>query len=374
MNTEIILQDLGLSEGEIKTYLTLLKRGSSTVAKIKEESGLHRTTVYDFLEKLMQKGLVSYVVQGGVNYYNASQPERLKQLLKEKAEKLDMIMPDLENLARLPKDEIKVEVYKGKQGFNTVLNKIIATKKDMYGFGFEEEKYEQLDPILMQQYFRKCNENKIKENVFVKRNTTFLYKHPHIKYHFLPDDYFNPNPSMTFGNYVAIQVWEPLTTILIENKALADAYKKHFNFLKDQSSMIFRGWEQVKRIFDESLELMKPGDEILTYGTSQDADKYVNYFREHNIIGIKKRIKARIMIDERAKKNIAICKETGWEVCSLKPEQGSAMEVDIYGKRAFMVIWKKNPKQVTAIIFNDQEIVKSLKQYGEMLWKLAKPI
>ncbi|MBI3033007.1 helix-turn-helix domain-containing protein [Candidatus Woesearchaeota archaeon] len=374
MNKELVLQELGLSEGEIKTYLSLLKRGFSTVAKIKEDSGLHRTTVYDFLEKLMQKGLVSYVVQGGVNYYKASPPERLKQLLKEKEDKLKTIMPELESLAKLPKDEIKVEVYKGKQGFNTVLNKIIAVRKDMYGFGFEEEKYEQMDKIMMEQYFRKCNENNIKENVFVKRSTSFLYKHPHIRYHFLPDDYFNPNPSMTFGNYVAIQVWEPLTTILIENKALADSYKKYFNFLKDQSSMIFRGWNEVKKIFDESLELMKAGDEILTYGTSQDADNYVDYFREHNIIGIKKNIKARIMIDQRAKKNIAMCKATGWQVCSLKPGQGTAMEVDIYGKCAFMVIWKKDPRQVTAILFNDPEIVKSLKQYGEMLWKSAKPM
>ena len=306
MDIRPVLLELGLSEGEITTYLTLLKLGSSQVAKIKEESGLHRTTVYDFLEKLLNKALVNYVVKGGVKYYKAADPNKLIEFLHEKQEKLNQIMPELNKLAKFTKDDVKVEVYKGKEGIKSLLNKVITTGRDMYGFGFEEEKYEQMDPIMMKQYFRKCQELGIKENIFVKRNSGFLFHEKHIRYYYLPDDYFNPNPSMTFGDYVAIHLWEPLMVILIENKNLADAYRKHFNFLKDQSSMIFRGWEEVKQVFIDHLEKLNPNDEIFTYGTSQNADSCVSFFHEHNIIAKQKKLRCRIAIDKRARKNSRI--------------------------------------------------------------------
>ena len=49
MEINKVLENLGLKEGEIKVYLDLLKFNQSSVAKIKERTQLHRTTIYDFL-------------------------------------------------------------------------------------------------------------------------------------------------------------------------------------------------------------------------------------------------------------------------------------------------------------------------------------
>ena len=66
MDVKQVLSELGLSEGEIKVYMALLKLGSSPVSALKEETKLHRTTIYDFIEKLLNKGLVNHVIKNNV--------------------------------------------------------------------------------------------------------------------------------------------------------------------------------------------------------------------------------------------------------------------------------------------------------------------
>jgi len=113
MEIKQVLQDSDLSEGESEVYLALLKLGSSPVSKIKEESGLHRTTIYDFLEKLLNKGLVNYVIQNNIKYYKASHPNKLIDFVKEKEEDLKEILPELKEMAEFQREDLKVEVYKG---------------------------------------------------------------------------------------------------------------------------------------------------------------------------------------------------------------------------------------------------------------------
>ncbi|MBI2581890.1 helix-turn-helix domain-containing protein [Candidatus Woesearchaeota archaeon] len=94
------LKTIGLSEGESKIYLALLKIGSSTVAKITKEVKIHRTNVYDFLEKLLIKGLVNYVIKGGVKHFKATHPNKLHDYLKEKENVVSTILPNLTELAK----------------------------------------------------------------------------------------------------------------------------------------------------------------------------------------------------------------------------------------------------------------------------------
>ncbi len=75
---EQILEEIGFTRNEIKIYLALLKLGASTTGKIIESTGLHRAIVYDTLEKLLKKGIVSFVIQNNRKVFKAYDPERLK--------------------------------------------------------------------------------------------------------------------------------------------------------------------------------------------------------------------------------------------------------------------------------------------------------
>ena len=231
MDIKTVLKDIGLSDGETKVYLALLKLGSVPVSDIKEETQIHRTTIYDFLENLLNKGLVSYVIKNNVKFYKAAEPDKLLEILKEKEENLKEILPTLTKLSEIQKEEIKVEIYKGLEGFKTVHNDIIKVGKDLIGFGVDEIRFKEMSSVFMEQYFKKKYEKGIKERLLTSEKAKFIFDKKGTYYRFIPDEFFNPTATFVYWNKVAIIVWEPLTIIMIENQGLAESYKKYFELL-----------------------------------------------------------------------------------------------------------------------------------------------
>ena len=93
VNQEALVK-FGLSENESKVYLFLLRQGSSKVNEIYEGTKIQRTFVYEILRNLLEKGLVSYVVKSGIKYFEASNPDKLKEIIEEKKILLDKILPE----------------------------------------------------------------------------------------------------------------------------------------------------------------------------------------------------------------------------------------------------------------------------------------
>ncbi|MBI2130057.1 helix-turn-helix domain-containing protein, partial [Candidatus Woesearchaeota archaeon] len=94
MDTKV-LEKIGLTRNQSEVYLALLKLGSATAQQIIKESGMHRSRVYDSLEKLQQLGLVSSVVKDYKRYFQAAKPEKLFEYVDEKKEAISQILPEL---------------------------------------------------------------------------------------------------------------------------------------------------------------------------------------------------------------------------------------------------------------------------------------
>ena len=62
MNSKI-LEKFGLTEGESKVYLALLKIGKSTIGDIVKEANVSNSKVYDILDRLNKKGLIGIVTE-----------------------------------------------------------------------------------------------------------------------------------------------------------------------------------------------------------------------------------------------------------------------------------------------------------------------
>ncbi|HLC74920.1 MAG TPA: helix-turn-helix domain-containing protein [Candidatus Nanoarchaeia archaeon] len=231
------LKKIGLSDGESMVYLALLKLGSSSVHKINEEARMHRTTIYDFLEKLLTKGLVNYVIKGGVKYYKATHPNKLLDYIKEKESIVTDILPELDKISTFHKDEIIVEVYKGVEGVKTLLKDVLREGKDHVIFGIDESMFkEKLGPF-MDWYFKEEKRRGFKERILTGDDAPYVYEYETALYRYLPPESFNPTPTYVYGDNVAILIWEPFSVIRIKNAALADSYAKYFEIL----------WEMAKK-------------------------------------------------------------------------------------------------------------------------------
>ncbi len=127
-NKEQILKEYGLSNNEIKVYLASLALGTSKVNEIARKADLLRTTTYEVLKTLVEKGLVSYVIKSGVRYFEVADPNKLISILEEKKEKVALILPELESLKKSVTEKPAIELYEGKAGLKTILDDIIKSK------------------------------------------------------------------------------------------------------------------------------------------------------------------------------------------------------------------------------------------------------
>jgi sugar-specific transcriptional regulator TrmB len=119
------LKEAGLTDGETRVYLALLELGSSTIGPILEKSGITRSIIYRILEKLIKKGLVSYITKEKTKYYQAAQPSKIldyvdsreKELEKNK-KKIQSMIPQLMLKQQLAKKS-EANIYEGFKGLMT---------------------------------------------------------------------------------------------------------------------------------------------------------------------------------------------------------------------------------------------------------------
>tara|TARA_Y100000310_G_C20446084_1_gene698474 strand:- start:45 stop:797 length:753 start_codon:yes stop_codon:yes gene_type:complete len=242
MNTSI-LKKIGLTDNEIKIYLDLLKSGVSTAYEIGKRTGIYRVHVYDKLEQLMDKSLVTHVFKGAKKYFQATSPEKIKHYLEDKKrdletqeEEVNLLLPELEAISNLPKEDTFVEVFKGKEGLKYFLKDIIKAKEEVLVTGIEDVKYQEAIPVFMKQYFRDLRKLKIKERIITsKKERVFMFSKdiaPTTNYRFLEEKQFNPTNTFVYGNKVVIVTWgTPVMAVMIKNKEIAVTYRNHFEHL-----------------------------------------------------------------------------------------------------------------------------------------------
>jgi sugar-specific transcriptional regulator TrmB len=242
MNLEA-LRSIGLTENEIKIYLDLLKSGSSTAYEIGKRTGIYRVHVYDKLEQLMNKGLATHIYRGAKKHFQATSPSKIKQYIEDKKKELELqeeavdnLLPELEKIFNLPKEDTFVEVFKGKEGLKYFLKDIIKTEKEVLVTGIDDQKYEEILPIFMKQYFRDLKNKNIKERVItIKKKKVFLFSKklaPTTEYKFLEAKQFNPTNTFIYGNKVVIVTWgSPVTAVMLKNNEIAETYRNTFEHL-----------------------------------------------------------------------------------------------------------------------------------------------
>lgn len=132
---EDTLKQLNLSEKEIKTYLTLLKLGSSSINRISEITALPKSTCYDILRGLISRGLASSLIREKVKYFEATNPQVLITQLDEKKKKIKQILPELNSMYKTVGEKPQVHLYEGKTGLKMIYDKVLSTRKDFLIFG-----------------------------------------------------------------------------------------------------------------------------------------------------------------------------------------------------------------------------------------------
>jgi HTH-type transcriptional regulator, sugar sensing transcriptional regulator len=240
MNLEI-LKKIGLSEGEIKVYNALLEIGVTSINNIHEKVGMDRRNIYDILNKLIEKGLVSYIEENKKRVFKISNPDKLLSYIEEKKAGLNeikievaKIMPNIKEIFKSKKQELFAEIFKGAEGLKAVWDDLLNYDAIYWiGSGLYV-------PDRFPAYWQDWNQRRIKKKVgsfhlFRNEKRNEVNKKLFTTCKFLPKEFSgNPTVTVVYGDKVAqMLLGENINVFVIESKELAENYKKYHKYLWD---------------------------------------------------------------------------------------------------------------------------------------------
>lgn len=225
-----ILKDLGFEEREIKIYLALIRISDSPALKLSKEIGIDRTTTYDLLERLINRGIVSSYVKNKSKHFSALAPEKLLHHFKEKYTSLEHILPELKKISNQTPEPVKCELFYGKEGLKSVGKDLINNTKEYRVIGIRKE-YEEILGYFNEQAILKLDQFKAKEWAIVEKNAKFK-KLKNGEYRYLDKKLLSPITTLIYKNKVVFFIWkEPYFAVRVENEHLAKAQIEYFNLL-----------------------------------------------------------------------------------------------------------------------------------------------
>jgi sugar-specific transcriptional regulator TrmB len=229
-NIKEILKEIGLSESEVIIYLTLLKSGEKSVAEISQISGLHRTNIYDSLEKLKEKGFISYLLKDNKQTYRSTDPKIILSYFKEKESKIEGIIPELNKLRESIKEKVSVEIFKGEQGIKSALRDILKEKQEVVGYNVSGQLRKFL-PKFAEYYFIEQEKHRIKHK-FIYTSGTPKPPNRYYEIKILGKEYAGHTITLCYKDKIINLIWEPeMIAIMTKSMELAEDYKKHFALL-----------------------------------------------------------------------------------------------------------------------------------------------
>ena len=120
------LKEIGLADNEIKIYLALLKNGAMNPLNIAKITELHRGYVYDSLERMQVKGIVTSLTINKKKHFQAVSPTKILDHMRLKITNFEEIIPKLNSLQKKLGEETSVEMYKGKKAYRYLFIDIVS--------------------------------------------------------------------------------------------------------------------------------------------------------------------------------------------------------------------------------------------------------
>ncbi|MBU1180446.1 hypothetical protein KJ885_05890 [Patescibacteria group bacterium] len=134
MKIEEILSQFGLSQKDSAVYLSSLELGTASATRIARKAGIKRTTSYDILEELMERGLIGQTQKGKKRLFYAGEPEELLKLLDRKKEQLMEAMPILKSIYNTAGAKPKIRYYEGIEGLKEVYRDTLSYYGELSAF------------------------------------------------------------------------------------------------------------------------------------------------------------------------------------------------------------------------------------------------
>jgi sugar-specific transcriptional regulator TrmB len=233
---ETALVEVGFSKNEAKVYLSLLQLGPSTAGTIAARANIHRTNVYDALERLAERGVTTYIFKGNKKYFEAVDPKQITDALRDRAANFEtQILPSLLLDFKLSKDKNKAHIFEGLAGIKSITDDMLREGKDIVAFGIPKDMATRIASFATMFHKKRIAKKINMKHLYdadARDRIMYLNTLPHTEAAFIQHEYASPATTTIYGEKVAFYIWsDPPVSILIESKRMAEQYRKYFEIL-----------------------------------------------------------------------------------------------------------------------------------------------
>ena len=150
------LAELGMNGRQAKVYLSLLQLGSASAIELAKHTGFKHPTVYDVLDVLKARHLVSESFSGGRKRFCAEDPANLLEIEKRRRTALDAALPGLRELFLGGTRRPRIHFYSGPEAQYEVDEGLLNVKSGEYFyFGSVKEMFERNTEQYLAEFYRR---------------------------------------------------------------------------------------------------------------------------------------------------------------------------------------------------------------------------
>jgi sugar-specific transcriptional regulator TrmB len=374
------LEEIGLTKSEAKVYLALAEIGTSTTGKIAQKAGVASSKIYDILDKLQKKGLVSHVIRTGVREFEAAPPERIMMYLEEKESALKLEKQKAQKLI----EQLKVKstlvkaqdatIYRGMKGLKSVFYQCTDEMKsgeEILALGVPY-RTDNVDKFFVR--WNKFRENKkirfrilFNENARGQRQALPEESSPLSEIRFMPEGVITPAAINVFNDKVIIfpaESGEDPLLILIRSKEIAESFRAQFNLLWNHNVKTFYGLEGPRFVIKD---IMKDKKSNFAFGLAHEKlEKNVpNELKELIAYENTNKLITKLIYTGKRKFPTGKYVETRY----MPKKFATPFHYELYGNKIAIFYW--TDPIITTVIENHQ-IAENFKKHFDKMWKMAK--
>ncbi len=231
-----ILEEIGLTNAQIKIYLALLELGETTTGPIIKKSELQNSVVYNALNQLIEQGLTTFIIKGKTKYFSATNPKNLLRFIEDKKERIQQLIPKLVQKKKTSKQEARV--YQGWKGVYNAFNEVLETlPKGSEYIGFAaglREQYSKESKHFFKEFQKKRDRMRYNIKLIANEETKQQVEQFHYYKKFGKPEYrfvkgIAPVGIIIFkDNILNIAFEETPIAIITTSKQIAESYRKFF--------------------------------------------------------------------------------------------------------------------------------------------------
>lgn len=136
------LNKLGLNGRQARIYLAILQLGPASAIEIAKHTRFKHPTVYDVLDVLEEKRLITESLVNGRKVFAPEDPSTLLQMEEERRLSLESILPDLRDLYLGGTHRTRIHFYEGEAGVVAIRSELLNVKsKEYFYFGSVQEMF-----------------------------------------------------------------------------------------------------------------------------------------------------------------------------------------------------------------------------------------